>query len=124
MGYVHEISDKDLLKEININCVPMALMSNYMVPNMLKREKRSAIINVSSFAAENPVPYATTYSATKAYNDAFSKAISLEYSDKIDILSLRPLYVESNMTSHQDSAIMITRKECASATIKYLGIDY
>ena len=75
MGYLHEIPDKRLINEININCVPMTLMTNYIVPYMLRREKRSAIINVSSYAAENPPPYVSTYGATKAFNDAFSKAI-------------------------------------------------
>ena len=55
------------------------MMTNHMIPHMLKREKRSAIINLSSFAAEHPVPYVSTYSATKAFNDFFSRAIGLEY---------------------------------------------
>lgn len=75
MGYVHEIPDQRLLNEITINCVPLVLMSNYAIPHMLKREKRSAIINVSSFSAEHPVPYVSNYSATKAFGDAFSKAM-------------------------------------------------
>ena len=79
IGYVHEIADQRLLDEININCVPMVMMTNHIIPHMLKREKRSAIINISSFAAEHPVPYVSTYSATKAFNDFFSRAIGLEY---------------------------------------------
>jgi short-subunit dehydrogenase len=52
-------------------------MSNYAIPHMLKREKRSAIINLSSFAAEHPTPYVTNYSATKSFVDSFSQALSL-----------------------------------------------
>lgn len=37
MGYLHEIPDKRLINEINVNCVPMVLMTNYIVPYMLKR---------------------------------------------------------------------------------------
>ena len=66
----------------------------------------------------------SNYGATKAFNDAFSKAIELEYSTQIDIISLRPLFVESNLSKNQKSAIMATRNQCASATIKYLGLDY
>lgn len=71
----------------------MTIMSHLMIPIMLKREKRSAIINLSSVAAENPIPFISTYSASKAYNDFFSQSIQMEYAHKIDILSLRPMYV-------------------------------
>ena len=37
IGYLHELPDKRLFDEININCVPMVLMTNYIVPFMLKR---------------------------------------------------------------------------------------
>jgi|688.fasta_scaffold186443_2 short-subunit dehydrogenase len=40
-----------------------------------------------------PTPYVSNYSATKAFVDAFSKAVSLEYSNHIDILSTRPMLV-------------------------------
>ena len=52
-------------------------MSNYALPYMLKREKKSAIINVSSFAAEHPPPYVSNYAATKSFVDSFSRALSL-----------------------------------------------
>lgn len=51
LGYLHEIPDKRLINEITVNCIPCALMSNHMIPHMLKRQNKSAIINVSSFAA-------------------------------------------------------------------------
>lgn len=47
---------------------------------MMKREQRSAIINLSSVAGEYPLPYISVYSASKAYNDFFSQAIEMEYS--------------------------------------------
>jgi 17beta-estradiol 17-dehydrogenase / very-long-chain 3-oxoacyl-CoA reductase len=42
---------------------------------MLKRQKRSAIINLSSVAGEHPLPYLAIYSSTKAFNDYFSQSI-------------------------------------------------
>jgi 17beta-estradiol 17-dehydrogenase / very-long-chain 3-oxoacyl-CoA reductase len=91
---------------------------------MLKREKRSAIINLSSIAGEYPIPFISTYSATKAYNDFFSQSTQMEYSHKIDILSLKPLVVESNLSKQKKSLTVASRNECAQAAMKYLGIDY
>lgn len=102
----------------------MVLMTNYIIPYMLKRERRSAIINVSSFAAEHPVPYVSTYSATKAFNNFFSQAVGMEYENQIDVISLRPMLVESNMSKQKASCSVATRTQCTQAAIKYLGLDY
>jgi len=53
----------------------MTILSNWVIPRMLKREKRGAIINLSSVAGQYPLPYISVYSATKAYNDFFSQSI-------------------------------------------------
>ena len=100
----------------------MVLLSHYIIPKMLERGPRSAIINISSFSAEHPIPYASTYSATKAFNNFFSQALEMEYSHKIDILSMRPLYVESNMSKQQKSCTVASKNEFAQSTLKYLGI--
>lgn len=102
----------------------MTLMTHWLVPKMNQREKRSAIINLSSVAGEYPLPYISVYSATKAFNDFFSQAIEMEYSQKIDVLSVKPLYVESNMSKLKKSCTVASRNECAQASLKYLGLDY
>ena len=124
IGYFHEIPEQRLWNEININVLPMTFLSYGLVPVLLGRDRRSAIINVSSVAAENPVPFISTYSATKAYNDCFSQSIQMEYADKIDVISLRPMYVESNMSKKEKSCTVASSNQCARATLSYLGIDY
>jgi short-subunit dehydrogenase len=98
MGKFHEISSQSVKDEINVNVLPISLLTHELLPKMLKRELRSAIINLSSVAGENPIPHISGYSASKAYGDFLSQALELEYSQKIDILSVRPMYVESNMS--------------------------
>lgn len=48
----------------------------------------------------------------------------MEYSYKIDVLSLRPLYVESNLSKKKKSLMVASRTECARAGLGHLGIDY
>jgi 17beta-estradiol 17-dehydrogenase / very-long-chain 3-oxoacyl-CoA reductase len=92
IGYLHEISQQGLLKEINVNCVPMTMLTSLVVQKMLKREPRGAIINLSSIAGVNPCPYISTYSATKAYNDFFSKAVGMEYSGNINLTQIKLMF--------------------------------
>ena len=87
----------------------MVFMSNYIIPYMLKREKKNAIINVSSIAGEHAIPYISTYSATKAFNDFFSRSIGMEYPDQIDVLSLRPMLVESQLSKEKKSCTVASR---------------
>lgn len=37
IGYLHEISGERLFNEININTVPMVMMSHMVIPKMLQR---------------------------------------------------------------------------------------
>lgn len=48
----------------------------------------------------------------------------MEYSNKIDILSVRPLYVETNLSKAKKSCTVCSARECAQASLKYLGLDY
>lgn len=112
------------MNEINVNIVSMAMMSHHMIPLMLKRKQRSAIVNISSFSAEHPIPYVSNYSATKVYNDFLSRAIEMEYQHKIDVLSVRPMLIETNMSKQKESCTVVSKNNCAKASLGYLGIDY
>ena len=70
------------------------------------------------------MPYISVYSATKAYNDFLSQALEMEYNGKIDVLSVRPMYVESNLSKMKKSCTVASKNECAQASLKYLGLDY
>jgi len=68
---------------------------------MLKRfevnKTKSAILSISSLAGVYGFPFISVYSATKAFNDAFSRSLDIEYSDKIDILSVKPGMVNTSL---------------------------
>ena len=58
------------------------MMTKKVINSMMSRTKKSAIINMSSIAGVRPLLYLAPYSATKAYNDFFARALSLEFSEK------------------------------------------
>jgi short-subunit dehydrogenase len=87
----------------------MVLMTHHILPSMINRNRRSAIINVSSLAGQQPIPFVSNYSATKAFNNFFSQAIELEYSEQIDVLCLQPMEVETQMSGKTKSCTVASR---------------
>lgn len=87
------------LKDIfETNMYGYAILTKLFTDVFLKREKRSAIINIASVAGMSPAPFLAHYAASKAYARSFTKAIVPELSHKIDVLCHSPAYVETNMT--------------------------
>lgn len=66
---------------------------------MLARESRSAIMNVSSVAVYYPGGSLPVYCATKTYNCMLSQCMELAYADKIDVLTVTPANVKTQMNS-------------------------
>ena len=71
----------DSMRQVNVNINSQTYMSMFVLPRLLKRESRSAVINVSSIAALKPGGMVPVYSATKAYNLALSAAMQDQYRD-------------------------------------------
>ena len=92
----------------------------FMLPRLLKRETRSAILNVSSIAAYTPGGMVPVYSATKAYNLALSTAMRDQFKDKLDILTVTPASVKTQMNSGR-YCFSVTAEAHASTVISQLG---
>ena len=78
------------MKQINVNVNSQTYMSYYIIPRMLKRKDRSAIINVSSITHYKPAAIVPIYSGTKSYNYSLSLATHEAYKDKIDVMAVTP----------------------------------
>ena len=80
--------------DLNIRCL-VALTHRYL-KGMLER-KSGTIINVSSAAGFQPIPFMATYAATKAFVTSFSEAIAEENRPYgIQVLALCPGSTETN----------------------------
>jgi short-subunit dehydrogenase len=111
---------------------PVALTSAFL-PAMVKRG-RGAILNVSSTAAMQPLPYSAGYSAAKAYVLTFSEALHQELDGKgITVTALCPGPVRTDFweisgwsvgSESFESAVpkpaWISPEEAASAGVKAL----
>ena len=95
---------------IKTNTGPYCCLTHYLIPQMSNRTvgKRSAIIFVSSAGSDIVLPYFTTYVATKSFESHFAKCLSYELCDeKIDILLVKPMSVNSGLNPDQPSGIRV-----------------
>ena len=62
---------------IDLNVRAVVELTRGLLPAMVKRG-RGAVINVSSIAAFQPVPYMAAYAATKSFILSFTEALAYE----------------------------------------------
>jgi short-subunit dehydrogenase len=80
--------------DLNIRSL-VALTHRYLVP--MRERKGGKIINVSSAAGFQPIPFMATYAATKAFVSSFSEAIAEENAPfGIQVLTLCPGSTKTN----------------------------
>lgn len=103
-GIAHMMPSKDfeadeIEKTIKLNCNVPVTLTNYCIPNM---KRGSKIINVSSAAAFQPVPFINLYAATKAFEHSYSRALNMELkSDGITVTAVSPSWVDTNMLAKE-----------------------
>jgi 17beta-estradiol 17-dehydrogenase / very-long-chain 3-oxoacyl-CoA reductase len=111
---------------INLNVLPQTILTKIFLNKMNTRNKRSSIISMSSFAGDFPFPMKSLYSATKVFSHYLSISLleEMKGSDRIDWLSVKPLEVETVMsTTKADGFSVITASQCASSILNDLGYE-
>ncbi|MDZ4785349.1 MAG: SDR family oxidoreductase [bacterium] len=89
-GYLEELSLLDQEKMIYLNIIAPLKLCHAVIPKM-KLQGRGKIVNISSLAGFQPIPYMSTYSGTKAFDFMFS--LSLRHELKkfgIDVITVCP----------------------------------
>ena len=75
---------------IRLNTLALVELTHFLLPGMIARG-RGAVINVSSTAGFQPMPYAAVYAATKAFVTSFSVALAEEVrASGITVVTLCP----------------------------------
>jgi 17beta-estradiol 17-dehydrogenase / very-long-chain 3-oxoacyl-CoA reductase len=110
---------------IDLNVNPQSLLTRIITEKMLKRESRSAVIDISSVSMFRPFPYSNIYSASKIYGHYLTKALAYEFrNDRIDFLSVIPGYVETNLSKMKaDGYHIISPLTHVKATLNDLGYE-
>lgn len=96
MGDFSKLALETELEMISLNVMALvALTHRYLGP--MRKRKSGTIINVSSSAGYQPIPFMATYAATKAFVTSFSEAIAVENRGHgIRVLALCPGATDTN----------------------------
>ncbi|XP_049304502.1 inactive hydroxysteroid dehydrogenase-like protein 1 isoform X2 [Bactrocera dorsalis] len=99
------ISEDTIWDMININVAAVTIMTRMLIPE-LKKQKRGAIVNLSSGSELQPMPNMAVYVATKRYVRCFSQAIERELAEhNITVQIVTPLFVVTKMNQYSDTVM-------------------
>lgn len=132
-GDYGEFCDRALAKQIamvQLNITVLLELTGLFLPGM-KQRGSGGIINISSIAAFQPLPYMSVYAATKAFVLNFTEALWAENKDSgVNILALCPGPTESEFFKRADfpdsfgggnSGSMVSSEEVVKDALKALA---
>ena len=74
---LHQTGYQLIVDTITVNCTSMAVLSSDLLAKMNGRPQKSAVVNLSSFMNEIPLPYCSLYAGSKGFNRNLTESISL-----------------------------------------------
>ena len=81
------------LNMVDLNCQALMSLTQYVLPYM---SEGSAVVNIASVAAFQPIPYINIYAATKAFVLYFSRALNIELKPRgIKVMAVCPFWTKT-----------------------------
>ena len=97
-GSYEKVSIQDDCRMLDLNCKALLLMTRLCIPYM---KPGSHILQLDSLSAFQPVPYITTYGATKAFVLSYSRAMNRELKPNgIRVMAMNPGWVKTEFFNH------------------------
>ena len=97
-GAYHKVSVADDCRMIDLNCKALVVMTRLCIPYM---GAGSHILQLDSLSAFQPVPYITTYGATKAFVLSYTRAMIRELKGSgIRMMAMNPGWVKTEFFDH------------------------
>ncbi|MCJ8164685.1 SDR family oxidoreductase [Pontibacter sp. E15-1] len=119
-GLLSELSDEDIISQININLTGLILLTKKALPLLIK-SKEGAIINISSSLGHIAMPFYSVYAATKAGVSQFSNAMRRElHAYPIHVMTVYPSATDTDMMKTAGAGEMDTPEQVARETVEGL----
>ncbi len=97
-GAYHKVSIADDCRMIDLNCKALVVVTRLCLPYM---GSGSHILQLDSLSAFQPVPYITTYGATKSFVLSYSRAMNRELKAKgVRMMAMNPGWVKTEFFTH------------------------
>lgn len=119
-GLLTELTDEDIINQININVTGLILLTKKALP-LLTKSKEGAIMNISSGYGYIAMPFYSVYAATKAAVGQFSDAMRRElHQYPLHVMTVYPSATDTPMMKTAKMGKMDTPEEVAKAAVEGL----
>ena len=108
---------------IDLNAVFPTLLTRALLPTML-RHQPALVLNVGSYAGEQAPPWLAAYAGSKAFNHAFSRALTREMraeSRDVEVLAVLVAQVSSGGNHDELGFLVLSSEEMADAMLERVG---
>ena len=124
-GRIFDLDPEREAEMVRVNCEAVVTLTHAFVPAMIER-RRGGVITIASTAGMQPLPYETTYAASKAFAISFMEALSMELKGtgvKTLVVNPGPVKTEWQQVAGYDENTrimpgMITAEQCASDALR------
>lgn len=89
---------KEILGQLRVNVQATIFMTKAVVERMLGREHKSVVVTLSCAIGAYPLPNASIYCASKAFQQHFSESLRHEYGNgKVEFVTVSPMEVDTKI---------------------------
>jgi hypothetical protein len=124
VGYAGAFAKQDAVRlraMVEVNCTAPVVLTSRLLPRMLERGGKTAIVFSGSIAGRQPLPFQALYGATKAFDLLFGEALSVELRGSgVDVLVLEPGVTE---TEFQEKAGQIAHAGESAADVVATALE-
>jgi hypothetical protein len=104
-GEFRDLSLLQQLEMLRLNNQAIVELTYSLLPGMLE-QRQKGIINISSTAGFQPIPFASAYSASKAFLTTFSLALEQELRDAgVTVVTVCPGRLRKNENGHSEQQV-------------------
>jgi short-subunit dehydrogenase len=122
-GYMHTANVEQELGQIRVNCEAAVALARLFVPKMVER-RRGWVMMLASTASFQPVPFLSTYAATKAFDRFFALGLAEEVAPfGVKVTALCPGPTESEFFEVAGASKFRGRKIQSAEEVARLGVD-
>lgn len=117
-------TDKNLARNrelLHLNCLGTMGTIQMLMPSLINRQSRSAIVTLGALTAQAPLACFATSTANKSYIRGLSRCIAAEYADQLDVVCAHPLAVQSEILKTASPG-SLTSEAYAKCILKRLGV--
>ncbi len=126
IGNAHEFDTYPLgkIREIvKVTATSFIFTSRMILPTLLKRGRKAALVSISSATGMKPWPYFSIYGSSKSFMNTAMKSLSMEYrGSNVDFMDCITGEVISG-THQQGSVASVSSEQCVRGQLRFLGYE-